>query len=44
MLAGASADLKHEDQADQETSWVHISAGDSMRKILVGLREPDADT
>ena len=41
MLAGASADLKHEDQADQETSWVHISAGDSMREILVGLREPN---
>ncbi len=41
MLAGASADLKPEDQAEQETSWVHISAGDSMRKILAGLREPN---
>ena len=41
MLAGASADLKHEEQADQEQQWVHISAGDSLRKILTGLREPD---
>jgi non-specific serine/threonine protein kinase len=41
MLAGASADLKHEEQADQETQWVYVSAGDSMREILAGLREPD---
>jgi len=41
MLAGASADLKREERADQETQWVHVSAGDSMREILAGLREPD---
>jgi len=41
MLAGASPDLKHEEQADQETQWVHVTAGDSMREILAGLREPD---
>ena len=40
MLAGASADLKHEEQTDRETSWVQVSAGDSLRKILTGLREP----
>lgn len=40
MLAGASADLKHEEQADRQTQWVHVSAGDSMREILAGLREP----
>ena len=41
MLAGASADLKQEDQADQEQPWVHVSAGDSLREILTGLRAPD---
>lgn len=41
MLAGASADLEHEEQADQETQWVYVSAGDAMREILAGLREPD---
>jgi len=41
MLAGASADLKREEQTDRETQWVHVSAGDSMREILAGLREPD---
>ncbi len=40
MLAGASRDLKHEEQADQEKPWVHITAGDSMRETLAGLREP----
>jgi len=40
LLAGASADLKHEEQTDDERPWVHVSAGDAMRKILAGLREP----
>ena len=40
LLAGASADLKHEDQAEEERSWVHVSAGEGMQKILDGLREP----
>jgi len=40
LLAGASADLKHEEQVEEERSWVHVSAGEAMREILAGLREP----
>jgi len=40
LLAGASADLKHEDQIDQDRPWVYVSAGDTMRQILRGLRDP----
>jgi len=40
LLAGASADLKHEDQAQEERPWVHVSAGEGMQRILAGLREP----
>ena len=41
LLAGASADLRHEEQADEERHWVHVAAGDAMREILAGLRRPD---
>lgn len=40
LLAGASADLKHEDRADEDRPWVHVCAGEGMREILAGLREP----
>ncbi|MGB2987499.1 MAG: DEAD/DEAH box helicase, partial [Phycisphaerae bacterium] len=40
LLAGASADLKHEDQVEERRSWAHVSAGEGMQKILAGLREP----
>ena len=42
LLAGASADLRHEEQADDERHWVHVTPGDAMREILAGLRQPDA--
>ena len=42
LLAGASADLRHEDQADDERHWVHVVPGDAMREILSGLRQPHA--
>ncbi len=42
LLAGASADLGHEEQADEERHWVHVAPGDAMRGILAGLRQPDA--
>ena len=42
LLAGASADLRHEEQADDERHWVHVAPGDAMREILAGLRRPDA--
>ena len=41
LLAGASADLKHEDETAAQSEWVHVSAGEAMRKILGSLREPD---
>ena len=40
LLAGASADLKHEDLAEEERPWVHVCAGEGMQEILAGLREP----
>ena len=40
LLAGASPDLKHERQTAEERSWVHVEAGDALRQILKGLRDP----
>ncbi|MBN1488637.1 MAG: DEAD/DEAH box helicase [Phycisphaerae bacterium] len=40
LLAGASADLQHEVQVEEERAWVHVSAGEGMRRILAGLRDP----
>ncbi len=42
LLAGASADLRHEEQAEAERPWVHVDAGDGMRRLLAGMRQPDA--
>ena len=42
LLAGASADLRHEDQTEAERSWVHVTAEDAMRELLAGMRQPDA--
>jgi non-specific serine/threonine protein kinase len=40
LLAGASADLQHEEQAGEERAWVHVSAGEGMQHVLAGLRDP----
>ena len=40
LLAGASADLRHEERAEDERSWVHVTAGDAMREILGSMRRP----
>jgi non-specific serine/threonine protein kinase len=40
LLAGASADLQHEEQAEAERPWVHVAAGEAMRDILARLRQP----
>ena len=40
LLAGASADLRHEERRDEERHWVHVEPGDAMREILTGLRRP----
>ena len=42
LLAGASADLRHEERTDEERHWVHVAPGDAMREILAGLRRPGA--
>ena len=42
LLAGASADLTHEGQAEEERPWVHVEAGGAMRDVLAGLRSPAA--
>ena len=42
LLAGASVDLQHEEQAEEERSWVHVAAGEAMREILAQLRQPGA--
>ena len=42
LLAGASADLRHEERAGDERHWVHVEPGDAMREILAGLRRPGA--
>ena len=40
LLAGASADLRHEDRTEVERPWVHVDAGDGMRALLAGMRQP----
>ncbi len=40
MLAGASADLRQEEQTEEEQPWVHIDAGKGLREILERLRDP----
>ena len=42
LLAGASADLRHEERTDEERHWVHVAPGDAMREIIAGLRRPGA--
>ena len=42
LLAGASADLRHEDRTEAERHWVHVEAGDAMRGLLAAMRQPDA--
>ena len=42
LLAGASADLRHEEEAEIERPWVRVDAGDGMRRLLAGMRRPDA--
>jgi superfamily II DNA or RNA helicase len=42
LLAGASADLQHEEQVEAERPWVHVTAGEAMRALLAQLRQPGA--
>ncbi len=40
LLAGASPDLAQKQQAETERVWVHVEAGEALRGILAGLRDP----
>ena len=40
LLAGAPADLQ--DEAEEERQWAHVAAGEAMREVLRGMRQPDA--
>ena len=40
LLAGASRDLEHGAEDEQERSWVHVGAGEALRGVLAGLRDP----
>lgn len=40
LLAGASPDLKQERHSEAERVWVHVEAGDALREMLAGLRDP----
>ena len=40
LLAGASADLRHEDETEVERPWVHVDAGEGIRRLLAGMRQP----
>ena len=42
LLAGASADLRHEEQTEAERPWVHVDAGDALRGLLADMRQPGA--
>ena len=41
LLAGASTDLRQEEQTEADRPWVHVTAGVALRKLLAGLRRPD---
>lgn len=40
LLAGASEDLRHEEKLEAGRLWAHVEAGEAMREILAGLRNP----
>ena len=42
LLAGAPADLRDTAEAEEERAWVHVAAGEAMREVLSGMRQPGA--
>ena len=42
LLAGAPADLQDAGGTDEDRAWAHVSAGEAMREVLRGMRQPDA--
>lgn len=41
MLAGASADLREDADAQTDRTWVHVAAGEALREVLRELRRPE---
>ncbi|MCK4509658.1 MAG: ATP-dependent helicase, partial [Desulfuromonadales bacterium] len=40
LLAGAQQDLSGQDPLLEETGWAYVEAGDQLREMLAGLRDP----
>ena len=40
LLAGAQRDLSGQDLMLEETGWAYVEAGDRLRELLAGLRDP----
>jgi non-specific serine/threonine protein kinase len=40
LLAGAQRDLSGQDLMLDETGWAYVEAGDQLRELLAGLRDP----
>ena len=40
LLAGAERNLSGQDLMLEETGWAYVEAGEGLRELLVGLREP----
>ena len=40
LLAGAQRDLSGQDLGLEETGWAYVEAGDQLRELLGGLRDP----
>ena len=41
LLAGASTDLRQEEQTEADRPWVQVTAGAALRQLLAGLRRPE---
>ncbi|NQU42870.1 DEAD/DEAH box helicase [bacterium] len=40
LLAGASEDLRQEEKLEATRQWAHVEAGEAMKQLLAGLRDP----
>ncbi len=40
LLAGASEDLRHAEKIESVQAWAQVEAGEALREILAGLRDP----
>ncbi len=42
LLAGAGRDLSGQDLMLEETGWAYVEAGEQLRQLLAGLRDPNS--